>query len=89
MRSKRKELFTKLSAGLAITLRSVGETKRSWNSRGSEHKLGTGNNRESAIKDHAETTDHDISINHIEILEIVRQLRAKKFDLVLIRGDQI
>ena len=27
---------------------------------GGEHKPGTNNNKESAIKDHAETTDHDI-----------------------------
>ena len=47
----------------------VGETKRSWNSRGSEHKPDTRNNRESAIKDHAETTDHDIFVNHVQILE--------------------
>ena len=47
----------------------VGEMKRSWNSRGSEHKPGIRNNRESAIKVHAETTDHDISINHVQILQ--------------------
>ena len=68
MRSKRKELFIELNAGLAISL-NVGETKRSRNSRGSEHKPGTRNNRESAIKDHAETTDHDICVNHVQILE--------------------
>ena len=41
----------------------VGETKNLWNSHGSKHKPGFWhNNRESAIKDHAETTDHDICI---------------------------
>ena len=47
----------------------IGETKRSWNSRGGEHKPGTNNNKESAIKDHAETTDHDIDTGYVEILE--------------------
>ena len=47
----------------------IGETKRSWNSRGGEHKPGTNNNKESAVKDHAETTDHDIDTGYMEILE--------------------
>ena len=47
----------------------IGVTKRSWNSRGGEHKPGTNNNKESAIKDHAETTDHDIVTSYVEILE--------------------
>ena len=47
----------------------IGETKRSWNSRGGEHKPGTNNNKESAIKDHVETTDHDIDTGYVEILE--------------------
>ena len=34
-----------------------------------KHKPGTRNNRQSVIKDHAETTDHDIDINHVQILE--------------------
>ena len=47
----------------------IGETKRSWNSRGGEHKPRTNNNKESAIKDHAETTDHDNDTGYVEILE--------------------
>ena len=54
---------------VALQNELAGETKRSWNSRGSEHKPGTHNNRESALKDHAETADHDISINHGQMLE--------------------
>ena len=45
------------------------QLERSWNSRGSEHKPVTCTNRESAIKDHTETTDHDICVNHVQILE--------------------
>ena len=47
----------------------IGETKRSWNSRGGEHKPGTNNNKESAIKDQAETTDHDNDTGYVKILE--------------------
>ncbi|XP_078353258.1 uncharacterized protein LOC144638030 [Oculina patagonica] len=47
----------------------VGESKRSWNSRGAEHKPGTRSNNESAIRFHAETTDHDIHPDYVEILE--------------------
>jgi len=47
----------------------IGESKRSWNSRGAEHKPGTRGNNESAIKQHAETTGHDIHPNYVEILE--------------------
>ena len=36
---------------------------------GGEHKPGTNNNKESAIKDHAETTDHDIDTGYVEIIE--------------------
>ena len=46
-----------------------GLKKHSKNSRGGEHKPGTNNNKESAIKDHAETTDHDIDTSYVEILE--------------------
>ena len=42
----------------------IGESKRSWNSRGAEHKPGTRGNNESAIKQYAETT-----ANYVEILE--------------------
>ena len=36
---------------------------------GSKHKAGTCNNRESAIKDHAENMEHDICVNCVQILE--------------------
>lgn len=47
----------------------VGESKRSWNSRGVEHKPGVRSNNESANRDHAQTTDHDIHPDYVEILE--------------------
>ena len=56
----------------------IGETKRSWNSRGGEHKPGTNNNKELAIKDHAETTDHHIDIGYVEILEIMSIIGTKE-----------
>ena len=69
MRSKGKELFTKFKCR-CCDFTYVEEIKRSWNSRGSEHKPGTRNNRESVFKDHAETTtDCDICVNYIQILE--------------------
>ena len=47
----------------------VGESKRSWNSRGPEHKPGTRSSNDSFIKQHAETTDHDVHPNYAQILE--------------------
>ncbi len=47
----------------------MGESKRSWNSRGAEHKPGAKSSNESAIKLHAETTAHDIHPDYVEILE--------------------
>ena len=38
----------------------IGESKRSWTSRGAEHDPGRASNKESAIKQHSETTDRDI-----------------------------
>ena len=46
----------------------VGESKRSWKSRGAEHKPGTNGNINSAIKHHAEI-GHDIHPSYAEILE--------------------
>ena len=40
-----------------------------WNSRGAEHKPGTRGNNESAIKQHVETTGHDIHPNYVVIVE--------------------
>lgn len=47
----------------------VGESKRSWNSRGLEHKPGTRRQNDSAIRHHAESTGHDIHPNEVIILE--------------------
>ena len=47
----------------------VGESKRSWSSRGAEHDPGRASNRESAIKQHAESTDHNIHPRDAQILE--------------------
>jgi len=47
----------------------IGESKRSWTSRGVEHDPGYASNKESAIKQHAETTDHDIHPRDAQILE--------------------
>jgi len=38
----------------------IGESKRSWTSLGAEHDPGRASIKESAIKQHAETTDHDL-----------------------------
>jgi hypothetical protein len=59
----------------------IGESKRSWNSRGAEHKPGTRGNNESAIKQHAETTRHDIHPNYVEILERGVSNRQKRLFL--------
>ncbi|KAL9963448.1 hypothetical protein ACROYT_G026959, partial [Oculina patagonica] len=45
----------------------VGESKRSWKSRGAEHKPGTNGNINSAIKHHAEI-GHDIHPSYAESL---------------------
>ena len=60
----------------------IGESKRSWNSRGSEHKPGTRRENLSAIKQHAQTTTqtHDIHPNYVEIKEKgVNNLRQRQF----------
>ena len=38
----------------------IGESKRSWSSRGAEHDPGRACNGDSAIKQHTESTEHDI-----------------------------
>ena len=40
----------------------IGESKRSWKSRWAEHKPGVRPEIKSAIKDHAESTGHDASM---------------------------
>ena len=47
----------------------VGESKRSWSSRGAEHDPGRASNSESAIKQQAESTDHNIHQRDAQILE--------------------
>ena len=46
----------------------VGESRRNWKSRGTEHKPGTNGNVNSAIKQHAESA-HDIHHSYANILE--------------------
>ena len=52
-----------------FTFTYICESKRSWYSQGSEHKPGTRPEKFSAIKQHAETTDHDIRPKYVEIKE--------------------
>lgn len=47
----------------------VGESKRSWKSRWAEHRPGVRQEIKSAIKDHAESTGHNASIDNAIILE--------------------
>ena len=58
----------------------IGKSKRSWNSQGSEHKPGTRCENFLAIKQQAETTDHDIHLNYVEIKEKgIHNLRQRQF----------
>ena len=47
----------------------VGESKRSWDSRGKEHNPGRQTNNEAAIKQHWEETGHNIHPKYDLILE--------------------
>ena len=47
----------------------VGESKRSWKSRWAEHKPGVRPEIKSAIKDHAESTGHNASMDNATIVE--------------------
>ena len=47
----------------------IGETKRTWETRRSEHKPGVRKHNYSAVKDHAETTGHEVRSTDVEILE--------------------
>ena len=47
----------------------VGESKRCWASRSVEHDPARAASKESAIRFHAERTDHDIHPRHARILE--------------------
>ena len=64
------------------TIVYIGESKRSWNSLGTEHKPGTRGNNDSAIwKQHAEMTGHDIHPSYLEILERGVNNRRKRLFL--------
>ena len=51
------------------TFAYVGESKRSWSSCGAKHDPGCTSNSESAIKQHADSTDHSIHPRDAQILE--------------------
>ena len=58
----------------------IGESKRSWNSRGSEHNPGTRRENVSAIKQHAEMATHDTHSNDVEIKKKdVNNLKQRQF----------
>ena len=59
----------------------VGQGKRSWKSRGAEHKIETNGNIGSAVKHHAETTGHDIYPNYANILETGVKTKNKRLFL--------
>ena len=59
----------------------VEESKRSWKFRGAEHKPGTNGNISSAVKQHAETTGHDIHPDYASILETGVKTKNKRFFL--------
>ena len=59
----------------------VGESKRSWKSRGAEHKPGTNGNIGSAVKEYAENTGHDIRPNYMNILETGVKTKIKRLFL--------
>lgn len=61
----RTNLKNKGSCSLTYT----GESKCLWNLCGAEHDPGHASNSESAIKQHAETKDHDIHPRVTQILE--------------------
>ena len=66
----------------------VGESKRSWISRGAEHKPGTRSNNESAIRHHARTTDDDIHRDYVEILERNLNNRQERLFLEALHSTQ-
>ena len=47
----------------------IDETKRAWETRWLEHKPGVRKQNYSAVKDHAETTGHEVRSTDVEILE--------------------
>ena len=63
---------------MPVNIIYVGESKRSWKSRGAEHKPGTNGNIGTTVKQHAETTGHDIHPNYANILETVEKTKNKK-----------
>ena len=59
----------------------IGESKRSWKSRGAEHKPGTSGNVGSAVKQHAQTTGHNIHPNYASSLEAEVKTKEKRLFL--------
>ena len=48
---------------------------------GPEHKLGTNGKVGSTVKEHAETTDHDIHPNYASTLEMALKTKGKRLFL--------
>ena len=65
----------------AIMFSYVGESKRSWKSQGGEQKPGTNGNIGSAVKQYAETTNHNIHPNYADILERGAKTKNKRLFL--------
>ena len=66
----------------------IGESKRSWSSRGDEHKPGTRAGNFSAVKEHAETTNHDIHSKYVERLERNGKNKAKRLFLEAMHSEK-
>ena len=65
----------------------IGESKRSWSSRGAEHKPGTRAGNFSAVKEHAETK-HDIYPKYAELLERNGNNQAKRLFLEAMHSEK-
>ena len=59
----------KVSCRTCPSFTYFGESKRSWKSRGAEHKPRTNGNVGSAVKQHVEITGRDIHPNYENVLE--------------------
>ena len=59
----------------------IGKSKRSWKSRWAEHKPGVRPEIKSAIKDHAETTGHETSMDSAKIIEKRVQIHTRDSSL--------
>ena len=72
---------TKSAGSTSQQFTYIGESKRSWKSRGTEHKPGTNGNVGSAVKQHAQTTGHDIHPNCASSLETGVKTKEKRLFL--------